>query len=95
MILPEMTAVKLEAKKVNAVPAQTRVDQARIRKWISDRLTAAWPGGCWHCRRPFTFGQKFIDIRGNEVVVRFHQQCEIEWRRAQETLARRALELEA
>jgi hypothetical protein len=96
MTLPEMTAVKPEAKKVNAVPAQTcAVDQARIRKWISDRLTAAWPGGCWHCRRPFTFGQKFVDVRGNEVVVRFHAQCESEWRRAQETLARRALGLEA
>ena len=53
MTPPEMTAIKPEAKKVNAAPAQTRVDQARIDKWICDRLVAAWPGGCWHCRRPF------------------------------------------
>ena len=85
----------VQAKQAQPSTEPTKFDQARIAKWIRDRLTAAWPGGCWHCRRPFTFGQKFIDIRGNEVVVRFHARCESEWRRAQETLARRALGLEA
>jgi hypothetical protein len=93
MILPEMTAVKLEAKKVNAVPAQTRVDQARIDKWIRDRLVAASRDSCWHCRKPFVAGQRFIDVRGNEVIVRFHAQCESEWRAHREVLARRALGL--
>jgi hypothetical protein len=93
MILPEMTAVKPEAKKVNAVPAQTRVDQARIDKWIRDRLVAASRDSCWHCRKPFIPGQKFVDVRGNEAIVRFHAQCESEWRRAQETAARKALGL--
>jgi hypothetical protein len=93
MILPEMTAVKLEAKKVNAVPAQTRVDQARIDKWIRDRLVAASRDSCWHCRKPFVAGQRFIDVRGNEVIVRFHAQCESEWRAQREVLARRALGL--
>jgi hypothetical protein len=94
MILPEMTAVKPEAKKVNAVPAQTRVDQARIAKWIRDRLMASSPGLCWHCRRPFVFGQKFIDLRGAETTVRFHVTCHTEWLARQEAAARRALGLE-
>jgi hypothetical protein len=83
----EQTAV------VQPRPELTRLDQLRIRKWVSDRLVATWPGGCWHCRRPFIAGQKFIDVRGNEVVVRFHAQCESEWRRTQEATARRALKL--
>ena len=59
-------------------------DQARVDKWIRDRLMADWRDSCWHCRRRVIVGQKFVDVRGNEVVVRFHAQCEIEWRRAQE-----------
>ena len=58
-----------------------------------DRLMAAWPGGCWHCRRPILAGQKFVDVRGADVVVRFHRQCESEWRRAQEVAARKAMGL--
>ena len=82
----------------NAALAQTcvvgaRIDQARIDKWIRDRLMAAWPGGCWHCRRPILAGQKFVDVRGADVVVRFHRQCESEWRRAQEIAACRAIGL--
>lgn len=82
----------------NAALAQTcvvgaRIDQARIDKWIRDRLMAAWPGGCWHCRRPILAGQKFVDVRGADVVVRFHRQCESEWRRAQEVAARKAMGL--
>jgi hypothetical protein len=93
MTPPETPAIKPEAKKVHAAPAQTRVDQARIDKWIRDRLVAAWPGGCWHCRRPIVVGQKFVDVRGSDGAVRFHAQCESEWRRAQEAAARRALNL--
>ena len=71
-------------------------DQARINKWICDRLTADWPYGCWFCRRPFVVGQKFIDVRGaGEVVVRFHASCEPEWRREREIAARRALGMPA
>jgi hypothetical protein len=78
----------IPSEPINVATAQT---QARIRKWISDRLVAAWPGGCWHCRKPFIPGQKFVDVRGNEVIVRFHAQCESEWWRAQETAARKAM----
>jgi hypothetical protein len=94
MTPPETAAVQLEAKKVNAAPTQTRVDQARIDKWIRDRLVAAWPGGCWQCRRPFAPGQKFIDVRGDDVTVRFHQSCHAGWLAQQETLARKAMGLE-
>ena len=85
----------------NAALAQTcvvgaRIDQARIDKWIRDRLMAAWPGGCWHCppTKSLPRGQKFVDVRGRaDVVVQFHRQCESEWRRAQEAAARKALGL--
>ncbi len=70
-------------------------DQARIDKWIRDRLVATLPGLCWHCRKPFIAGQKFIVIRGDGVVVRFHTQCEGEWRAQREILARQALGLRA
>jgi hypothetical protein len=69
-------------------------DRARISKWIRDRLAVDWRGSCWQCRKPFAFGQKFIDVGGAEVTVRFHQQCESEWRVQQESAARRALGLE-
>ena len=72
---------------------RARLDQARIDKWIRDRVVAEVPGLCWRCRRPFIVGQKFIDVRGDEVVVRFHAQCESEWRRVQEAAARRSLGL--
>jgi hypothetical protein len=82
------------ALDVNEATAQPRVvDQGRIRKWISDRLVAASRDSCWHCRKPFIAGQKFVDVRGNEVVVRFHAQCESEWRQVQETAARKAMGL--
>ena len=68
-------------------------DQARVDKWVRDHLTADWPYGCWFCRRPFIAGQRFVDVRGDRSVVRFHAQCEIEWRKAQEMLARKALRL--
>ena len=71
----------------------TLADRARVAKWISDRLVAAWPGGCWHCRKPFAFGHRFVDIRGAETTVRFHTACHEEWLAKQETLARRALGL--
>ena len=70
-------------------------DRARVAKWVSDRLVAGLPGLCWHCRRPFIVGQQFVDIRGNDVVVRFHQFCRAEWLAQQEALARKALGLPA
>jgi hypothetical protein len=41
----------------------TAADQARVNKWVRDRLVADWPYGCWFCRRPFIAGQQFIDVR--------------------------------
>jgi hypothetical protein len=81
------------APTLPAPPPLTATDRARIAKWISDRLVADWRDSCWHCRKPFAFGQKFVDVRGSDGAVRFHAQCESEWRRAQEAAARRALNL--
>jgi hypothetical protein len=75
-----------------SIPAPlSAADRARIRKWISDRLVAASPGLCWHCRKPFAFGHRFVDIRGAETTVRFHTACHEEWLAKQEALARKAL----
>jgi hypothetical protein len=71
----------------------TAADRARIAKWIRDRVVADWRGGCWHCRRPFIAGQKFVDVRGDETTIRFHVGCHDAWLAKQETLARRALGL--
>ena len=69
------------------------LDQARVDKWIRDRLVAEVPGLCWHCRKPFIVGQRLVVVSDDEVIVRFHAQCESEWRREQEAAARRALGL--
>jgi hypothetical protein len=81
----------LEPTPTPAAKPLTAADRARITKWVRDRLVAASRDSCWHCRKPFIPGQKFVDVRGNEVIVRFHAQCESEWRAQQETLARKAL----
>ena len=91
MLAPTPTPIALMP---SPPPPLTAADRARISKWIRDRLTAAWPSGCWACRRPFTFGQKFIDVRGADVTVRFHRDCHAEWLAQQEVLARRALGLD-
>ena len=75
-------------------PELTNLDQARVDKWIRDRLVADWRDSCWHCRQRVIAGQNFIDVRGNDVVVRFHTECETDWRKAQEALARRAMGLD-
>ena len=52
---------------VEAAPAPLQLspyDQARVDKWIRDRLVAGLPSLCWHCRRPFNVGQQFVDVRG-------------------------------
>jgi hypothetical protein len=72
----------------------TAADQARVNKWIRDRLVADWRESCWRCRLRILVGQKFIDVRGDEVIVRFHTQCESEWRAQQEAAARRAMGLD-
>jgi hypothetical protein len=74
-----------------APPLLTAADRARISKWIRDRLVVDWRGSCWHCRKPFAFGQKFIDVRGDETTARFHVACHTEWLARQEAAARRAL----
>lgn len=92
--LAERTALaRIERVIEPAQPELTKLDRLLIDKWIRDRLVAAWTGGCWHCRRPIVVGQTFVDVRGDEVIVRFHAQCESEWRRTQEAAARRALKL--
>jgi hypothetical protein len=99
--LVRMQRVIERAKAKQAVTAKSpirqeiaRLDEARIRRWISDRLVADWRSTCWRCRKPFVVGQKFVDVRGNEVTVRLHQPCYAEWLAQQEALARQALGLD-
>lgn len=94
LVRMQRVIARTQAKQAPIGRETTQLDQARIGKWIRDRLTADRPGGCWHCRKPFFVGQKFVDVRGDEVVVRFHAECETEWRRKQEALARKALGLD-
>jgi hypothetical protein len=72
---------------------RTRRDQARIDKWIRDRLVD-WRDSCWRCRRLIVPGQPWTVVAGDEVVVRFHQHCHDDWRAQQELAARQALRLE-
>jgi hypothetical protein len=65
-----------------------------LNKWIADRLRVAWRDSCWPCRRPFVAELKFVDVRGDEVIVRFHRPCHVEWLAQQEALAAKALGLD-
>jgi excisionase family DNA binding protein len=76
-----------------APPVRSAADQARIDRWIRDRLVN-WRDSCWRCRRPFALGQKFVDVCGNEAVARFHEPCHAEWLAEQGVAARRALGLD-
>jgi hypothetical protein len=68
-------------------------DQARVAKWIADRLID-WPStSCLHCRKPIIAGQPWIPVSNGEVTARFHQDCHSEWLEQQEVAARRALGL--
>jgi hypothetical protein len=77
----------------SAAPVRTLVDQARIKKWIFDRLLD-WRDSCWHCRKPIVPGQLWTAVSNGEAVVRFHQPCHAEWLAEQEVAARRALGLD-
>jgi hypothetical protein len=72
---------------------RTRLDQARVDKWIRDRVVVDWRDSCWRCRKPIVVGQGFVDVRGDEATIRFHNHCHGEWKVEQETLARRELGL--
>lgn len=93
-VTPDAIRIKTASDATQSFYRRPEIDRARINKWIRDRLTVDWRDTCWHCRKPFLVGQKFIDVRGEELVVRFHAQCEVEWRRAQEAAAGRALGLD-
>jgi hypothetical protein len=72
---------------------RTRRDQARIDKWIRDRLVD-WRDSCWRCRRPIVPGQLWTAVSNGEAVARFHKPCHAQWLTEQEALARRALGLD-
>jgi hypothetical protein len=93
-VTPDAIRIKTASGATQSFYRRPAIDQARVDKWIRDHLTADWPHGCWHCRRAFIAGQKFVDVRGDGVIVRFHAECESEWRRAQEIAAREALGLD-
>jgi hypothetical protein len=45
-----------------STPARPPADQARINKWIRDRLID-WRDNCWCCRRPIVVGQIWTVFR--------------------------------
>jgi hypothetical protein len=73
---------------------QTQYEQARIAKWIRDRVLVDWRESCWHCRKPIVPGQLWTTVAGDVARARFHQDCHTAWRIEQETLARKALGLD-
>jgi hypothetical protein len=70
---------------------QTQYEQARIAKWIRDRVLVDWRDSCWRCRRPIVPGQLWTTVAGDVARMRLHQDCHTAWRIEQETLARKAL----
>jgi hypothetical protein len=92
--VPERGKRRRKAKpQAASTRARMSADQARIDKWIRDRLID-WRDSCWRCRRPITFGQTWAVISNGEVTARFHQLCYAEWLAQQEVAARRALGME-
>jgi hypothetical protein len=92
---PGNPAVAEEARAVGARNDQaerTRLNQARIDKWIRQRLID-WRDSCWQCRKPIAVGQRWAAVGGDGVIARFHQDCHREWLAQQEATARRALGL--
>jgi hypothetical protein len=77
---------------VAPTPTPTPVDQARVNKWIHDRLIQ-WDDSCWQCRHPINVGQQWVVIGNGEVATRFHKDCHDAWRMEQESAARLALGL--
>lgn len=69
-----------------------QLDQARIDKWIRDRLID-WRDSCWGCRKPIVVGQKWTFVGNAEVGARFHEPCHAQWLTEREIAARRALGL--
>lgn len=79
---------------VPATPQLSPYDQARVARWIRDRLID-WPRGrCFHCRGPIVVGQLWIAASSDEGTTSFHQPCHAEWLAQQEASARRALGLD-
>jgi hypothetical protein len=72
---------------------RARLDQARVDKWIRDRLID-WPStSCLHCRRPIIVGQLWTIVGNGDCAARFHEPCLAEWLEVQEVAARLALGL--
>jgi hypothetical protein len=85
--------ISVAAKSGKAPTAGARVDQARIDKWVRDRLIDWPPTSCLHCRKPIVPGQLWTVVSNGEVTARFHQDCHSGWLAEQEVAARRALVL--
>jgi hypothetical protein len=68
-------------------------DQARVAKWIRDRLIDWPPESCLQCRKPIIVGQQWTVVSNGEATARFHQNCHSEWLAQQEVAARRVLGL--
>jgi hypothetical protein len=50
-------------------------DQARVVKWMRDRLIDWPPTSCLHCRKPVIVGQLWAVVSNGEVRARFHEPC--------------------
>jgi hypothetical protein len=89
----EQVIERTKAKQSITAQAPARLDQARIDKWIRDRLVD-WRDSCWRCRKPIVVGQVWTVVTNGEVSARFHQRCRDEWRVQEEVAARRAMGLD-
>ena len=65
----------------------TRIDQARIKRWVANRLIDWPPTSCLHCRRPIVPGQLWTVVSNGEVTARVHQDCHGAWLAQQEVFA--------
>jgi hypothetical protein len=90
VIVAQAAVAQAAVAQDQPLSGRTRPDQARIDKWIRDRLVD-WGDSCWQCRKPIVVGQTWTVVANGEVSARFHQDCHDEWLAQQEAFARRAL----
>ena len=68
--------------------------QARaIARWVAAQIVSYPPDRCFHCRRPITYGAKWVELVNDNARSRFHTECAPVWRAQQEIAARKAMGL--
>jgi hypothetical protein len=88
-----------DARELPATPilrvdeARTRVEKARIARWVASRIIS-WPlDNCFCCKRPIVYGAKWIELVNDNERALFHFDCAPAWRAQQEVAARKAMGL--